>query len=156
MANQMEKKAQQLIKVEEYQKMAAKAEPKQKIARNTIIAFIVGGLICVLGQLIQELLVNLFEMNAVEAAGPTSVVMIFLGAFLTGLGIYRKLGQFAGAGSIVPISGFANSMVSPALEFKREGLVLGVGAKLFTIAGPVLVYAYVSSFIVGLIYWLFK
>lgn len=156
MANQMEKKAQQLIKVEEYQKMAAKAEPKQKIARNTIIAFIVGGLICVLGQLIQELLVNLFEMNAVEAAGPTSVVMIFLGAFLTGLGIYRKLGQFAGAGSIVPISGFANSMVSPALEFKREGLVLGVGAKLFTIAGPVLVYAYVSSFIVGLIYWFFK
>jgi stage V sporulation protein AC len=152
----MEKKAQQLIKVEEYQKMAAKAEPKQKIVRNTIIAFIVGGLICVLGQLIQELLVNLFEMNAVEAAGPTSVVMIFLGAFLTGLGIYRKLGQFAGAGSIVPISGFANSMVSPALEFKREGLVLGVGAKLFTIAGPVLVYAYVSSFIVGLIYWLFK
>lgn len=156
MANQMEKKAQQLIKVEEYQKMSAKAEPKQKIVRNTIIAFIVGGLICVLGQLIQELLVNLFEMNAVEAAGPTSVVMIFLGAFLTGLGIYRKLGQFAGAGSIVPISGFANSMVSPALEFKREGLVLGVGAKLFTIAGPVLVYAYVSSFIVGLIYWLFK
>jgi stage V sporulation protein AC len=89
------------------------------------------------------------------AAAFTSIIMIFLGASLTGLGIYDKIGQFAGAGSIVPITGFANSIVAPAMEFKREGYVMGVGAKLFSLAGPVLVYGIGSSVIVGLIYWLF-
>ena len=89
-----------------------------------------------------------------EAGGPVSVVLIFLSALLTGLGVYDELGKRAGAGSIVPITGFANSVVAPAMEFKREGYVFGIGAKMFVIAGPVLVYGMVTAFIFGLIHWI--
>ena len=116
--------------------------------------FAVGGLICVIGQLISVAGEKWLGMTESSASMLTSVVLIFLGTTLTGLGIYDDIGRYAGAGSIVPITGFANSIASPAIEFKREGLVLGVGAKLFVVAGPVLVYGIVSSVVVGIIYWL--
>ena len=96
----------------------------------------------------------MLKLDEKGTAAFTCIVLIFFGALLTGLGIYDVIGKFAGAGSIVPITGFANSMVSPALEYKREGYVLGVGAKLFTIAGPVLVYGISTSVLVGLIYFI--
>ncbi|KPU45344.1 SpoVA protein [Oxobacter pfennigii] len=119
------------------------------------MAFIVGGLICDIGQFFVNMLMN-SGMPLDEARGYTSLIMVFLGSFLTGLGVYDNIGKFAGAGSIVPITGFANSIVSPAMEFKREGYVFGVAAKMFLIAGPVLVYGITSSVIVGLIYYLIK
>jgi stage V sporulation protein AC len=120
---------------------------------NILKAFIVGGIICVIGQLISDFFTSKgLDKEAVSAF--TSVSLVFLGIFLTAINVYNKIGKFAGAGSIVPITGFANSIASPAIEFKSEGYVLGVGAKLFTIAGPVLVYGISSSIIVGFIYFL--
>ncbi|MEG2316464.1 MAG: SpoVA/SpoVAEb family sporulation membrane protein, partial [Clostridia bacterium] len=118
-------------------------------------AFWVGGFICVLGQGIIDLGTMVFHLSARNAGTLSSIVLVTLTALLTGLGVFDKIGQYAGAGSFVPITGFANAMVSPALEFRREGLVLGLGAKLFTIAGPVLVYGVGASVLVGLIYALF-
>jgi stage V sporulation protein AC len=128
--------------------------PKPALAKNMVWAFVVGGLICDVGQ---------FIINTAEAAGYGkdqtaaigSITMIFIGALLTGLGVYDRLGKHAGAGSVVPITGFANSIVAPAMEFKREGYVFGVAARMFNLAGPVLVYGTISSIIVGLIYGLF-
>ncbi|HHV57901.1 MAG TPA: stage V sporulation protein AC [Firmicutes bacterium] len=130
-------------------------KPQPPVLRNTVLAFVIGGLICVLGQAVLTFFQSL-GMSAKEAAGPTASVMVFLGAFFTGLGWYDELGKFAGAGSVVPITGFANSIVSPAMEFKREGFILGVGARMFVVAGPVLVYGTVTAVLVGLIYWLTK
>ena len=118
-------------------------------------AFWVGGLICVLGQAIADAGVHWLDMNARAASSLTSITLVFLTALLTGIGVFDKLGKYAGAGSFVPITGFANAMVSPALEFRREGLVLGLGARLFSIAGPVLVYGIGASVLVGVIYALF-
>ncbi|MTI70923.1 MAG: stage V sporulation protein AC [Firmicutes bacterium] len=126
--------------------------PKPTYFKNCIWAFIIGGLICTFGQFITELVMK-YGLNKKEAATATPIILIFLGAFFTGLGLYDRLGKFAGAGSIVPITGFANSIVSPAMEFKREGYVLGVAARMFSIAGPVLVYGFGSSVIVGIIYY---
>ena len=111
------------------------------------------GIICTIGQFVLYYFLSL-GMGKKEAAGSATAVMVFLGSFFTGLGIYDELGKRAGAGSIVPITGFANSIVAPAMEFKREGYIFGVGAKMFVIAGPVLVYGMVTAFIVGLVYWL--
>ena len=138
---------------QQYQKKFDIVKPKPPLLKNTFWAFIVGGLICCLGQFIQDYFVRI-GISLKDAAAPTSAVMVFLGAFLTGIGVYNDLGKFAGAGSIVPITGFANSIVAPAMEFKREGYIFGVGAKMFVIAGPVLVYGLVTAFTVGLIYWL--
>lgn len=138
---------------QKYQEKFEKAKPKTPIVKNIIWAFVVGGLICVLGQFFQ----NYFEslgLGKKEAAGSTSIVLIFLSAFFTGLGVYDELGRRAGAGSIVPITGFANSIVAPAMEFKREGYVFGIGAKMFVIAGPVLVYGISTAVLIGFIYWL--
>ncbi|MDR3593035.1 MAG: stage V sporulation protein AC [Negativicutes bacterium] len=137
----------------QYQQKVDKIKPKPPLAKNLFWAFVVGGLICVVGQAIQDWFVAA-GMTKKEAAGPTSAVMIFFGAFFTGLGVYDELGRKAGAGSIVPITGFANSIVAPAMEFKREGYVFGIGAKMFVIAGPVIVYGTVTAVIVGFIYWL--
>lgn len=127
--------------------------PKPNSLKNCIAAFVVGGLICDVAQFISNLAkANGYNQDAVASITATS--MVFLGAFLTGLGIYDRIGKFAGAGSIVPITGFANSMVSPAMEFKREGFVFGVGAKMFILAGPVLVYGISASIIVGVIHYL--
>ncbi len=122
--------------------------------KNICWAFVVGGMICLIGQIIQNFFINQSGFSKPDAAASTSAVMIFLGAFFTGLGVYDELGKLAGAGSIVPITGFANSIVAPAMEFKREGYVFGVGAKMFTIAGPVIVYGTITAFVVGLLHLL--
>ncbi|MDU4962128.1 MAG: stage V sporulation protein AC [Sporomusaceae bacterium] len=144
---------QQQQQQQAYQKKVQKISPKPTILKNIIWAFVIGGLICVLGQFIQSSLLEA-GMSKKDAAGPTAVILIFLAALLTGLGVYDDLGKHAGAGSVVPITGFANSVVAPAMEFKREGFVFGVGAKMFIIAGPVIVYGTLTAIIIGFIYWL--
>lgn len=138
----------------DYQDYVDKITPNSKTAFNILKAFIVGGLICIGGQLIMDFW-EAQGLSQNDAASATSISLIFIGILLTALNIYSKIGKFAGAGSIVPITGFANSIASPAIEFKSEGLILGVGAKLFQIAGPVLVYGTATSMFVGLIYFLF-
>jgi len=142
-----------VVTPEEYKTLTKQYTPKPTIVKNVVRAFIVGGIICSIGQVIINSYVIL-GMPQLEASAAATATMIFIGAFLTGLGIYDKIGKFAGAGSIIPITGFANSIVSPAMEFKREGYVLGVGAKLFTVAGPVLVYGISTSIVVGIIFFL--
>lgn len=138
----------------QYRNMVNDRVPKSKTFLNCVIAFLIGGTICCIGQLIGDLGSLWLSLDEKQRSAFVSVCMIFLGAFLTGIGVYDKLGSFAGAGSVVPITGFANSIVAPAMEHKREGLVLGVAANMFTIAGPVLVYGIVSSMICGVIFWL--
>jgi stage V sporulation protein AC len=138
----------------EYETFIKDKMPKPKLLSNCIKAFIVGGLICDIGQFITNSLKGL-KLDQDQVSAGTAIILVFLGAFFTGLGIYDKLGKFAGAGSIVPITGFSNSIVSPAMEFKREGFIFGVGAKMFVIAGPVLVYGISASVMVGIIYYLF-
>ena len=133
-----------------------KTAPKSPIFKNMIMAFLFGGAICVVGQAFMNLYENVLNLGEDEAKIAVSVTMVFLGALMTGLDIYPKLAKYAGAGTIVPITGFANSVASPAMEFKREGLVLGMSAKMFVVAGPVLVYGITSSVVVGFIYWLYK
>ncbi len=141
-------------KQREYKKLVEKMSPSSEMTMSLARAFVVGGLICVAGQLVRMLGTEVLSISEEEVGAFVSAVMVFIGATLTGLGVYDKLGKFAGAGSIVPITGFANSVVAPAMEFKREGYVMGVGAKLFSLAGPVLVYGISSSIAVGLIYYL--
>lgn len=138
-----------------YQQMAKEASPPTKSWVTIPSAFLIGGGICTLG----ELFLNLFTALGAdkEAAGAwASICLIFLSALFTGLGLYEKLAKIAGAGTLVPITGFANAMVSPAMEFKQEGLVTGTAVKLFTVAGPVLVYGISASVIYGLILWIMK
>ena len=137
-----------------YQEYVNKKSPNSPIWKNCFNAFWVGGLICTIGQVI----LNICKARGFDQATSgtiVSIILIGISAFLTGLNIFNKIGKFAGAGSLVPITGFANSIVSPAMEFKREGLVLGVGAKLFSVAGPVLVYGITASVIASGILWLF-
>ncbi len=138
---------------EKFHKLAIQTEPKPNSIKNCINAFIVGGLICDVGQLFNNLLLN-SGVPKDEVGTYVAIIMVFLGAFLTGIGIYDKIANFAGAGTVVPITGFANSIVAPAIEFKNEGYILGIAAKMFTIAGPVLVYGITSSFVVGVIYFM--
>lgn len=126
--------------------------PKPPVLKNILWAFVVGGLICVIGQGLQDFFLSM-ELQKKDAAAATSITLVFLGAFLTGLGVYDEIGKRAGAGSIVPITGFANSIVACAMEFKREGFVFGIGAKMFVIAGPVIVYGLITAFVVGLARW---
>ncbi len=146
---------QKSITKKEYQDYVNSKSPKSKLARNILRAFAVGGLICVVGQFF----VNLFTsigLGKDEAASLTTLTMVFIGAFLTGINIYDEIGRFAGAGSTIPITGFANSIVSPAMEFKSEGYIMGVGAKMFLIAGPVLVYGISTSVVIGIFHYLIK
>ena len=137
----------------QYQKYVDKKSPNSPIIKNCFNAFWVGGVICLIGQLILD--ICKFKDLDTEISGTiVSVVLIGLSAFLTGLNIFNKIGKFAGAGSLVPITGFSNSIVSPAMEYKSEGYVMGVGAKMFTVAGPVLVYGISTSIIVGIIYFI--
>ena len=138
----------------DYQEYVDKKTPNSPIAFNILEAFVVGGIICLIGQFISDGLKGA-GLDEEAAASVTSISLIFIGIFLTAINVYSKIGKFAGAGSIVPITGFANSIASPAIEFKSEGLVLGVGAKLFQIAGPVLVYGITASIVVGILYFLF-
>ena len=140
----------------QYKQYVEKMSPKPNYLKNSIMAFLVGGIICCIGQGINDFYMKIINLDKLAAASATSMSLIFLGSFLTGLGVYDLIGKRAGAGSIIPITGFANSIVSPAMEFKKEGYVTGVGANLFKIAGPVLVYGITSSIICGLIYYFIK
>ena len=152
MAKQTLRQPAVTITPEQYKTLAQQYTPKPTIAKNVVRAFVVGGIICALGQIIINLFIT-YGLSHNEASTAGTATMIFLGALLTGLGVYDEIGKFGGAGSIVPVTGFANSIVAPAMEFKREGYVLGVGAKLFTIAGPVLVYGIATSIVVGILYF---
>lgn len=139
----------------DYQNYVDKKSPNSPIWKNCFNAFWVGGLICSIGQIIFEF----FKMRGLEESNCyviVSISLIFLSAFLTALNIFNRIGKFAGAGSLIPITGFANSIVSPAMEYKSEGYVMGVGGKMFTIAGPVLVFGISTSIIVGIIYLIFN
>ena len=139
----------------DYQDYVNKKSPNSPILKDCFNAFWVGGLICSIGQIIMD--VCKYRGLSQESSGTiVSIILIAISAFLTGLNIFNKIGKFAGAGSLVPITGFANSIISPAMEYKSEGFVMGVGAKMFTVAGPVLVYGISSSVIVGLVYLLFN
>ena len=139
----------------EYGVLAKKRSPDSRLYKTVPAAFAVGGTICVIGQL----LTNIYKSSgadAVSAGTLTSVTLVFISAVLTGFGIYDKIAKRAGAGTLVPITGFANAVVSPALEFKTEGYVLGVGAKIFVIAGPVIVYGLAASALYGLVLFIFR
>ena len=138
-----------------YDQMVKKASPPSPKLKNFIWAFCVGGLICVIGQLLIEFYTSLdLPEKAVKMAVPST--LIFIAALLTGIGVFDKISKRAGAGTLVPITGFANAVVSPAVEFKNEGYVLGTGAKMFQIAGPVIVYGTVASAVYGVIYWVMQ
>ena len=136
----------------EYREYVGKSAPKSPMFRSLAAAFLVGGLICCVGQAVGDVIKVLFpDMSADDVGSWTTVVMIFFGSFFTAIGVYDKLGHFAGGGSIIPITGFANSVVSPALEYNREGVFFGICAKMFVIAGPIIVFGVVAGIIVGVI-----
>lgn len=139
-----------------YARRVEERMPKSPVLLHTVFAFISGGLICALGQGVSQFGKDVLMLDKEGVSAFTAIVMVFIGAFLTGLGVYDKIGRYAGAGSIVPITGFANSIVSPAMEFKREGHIMGLGAKMFTVAGPVLVFGIAASVIVGILQWILK
>ena len=140
---------------EQYLKLVSDITPKTNEKRSLLSSFLVGGFICSIGQFIRYFFMLVFKMHGDELASATSVVLIFLGVLLTGLGVYDRIGKRAGGGSIVPITGFANSVASPAMEFASEGFVYGLAAKMFVVAGPIIVYGVSASAIVGLIYYFF-
>ncbi len=135
-----------------YSKMVKKASPDTNLLATCLKAFLVGGTICTLGQWSLDMLIDA-GLDKETASLYNSMILIFAGTFLSGLGWYQRLGKFAGAGSIVPITGFANSMAAAAIEFKKEGWISGVGAKMFVIAGPVIVYGLVTSVVTGALYY---
>jgi stage V sporulation protein AC len=139
----------------EYMRWSQEQAPRTPKARNLLLAFLVGGIICTVGQIILNLLLRT-SLSKDDASAVTTLFMIFLGAFLTGINVYDDIGRIGGAGAAVPVTGFANSIVSPAMEYKKEGYVMGVGAKMFLIAGPVLVYGIVTSIVAGILYYLFS
>lgn len=137
----------------QYQEYVDKKSPNSPILKNCFNAFWVGGLICCIGQIILDICKS--RGISTDLSGTIcSITLIGISAFLTGLNLFNKIGKFAGAGSLIPITGFANSIVSPAMEYKSEGYVMGVGAKMFTVAGPVLVYGISTSILVGLIHFI--
>lgn len=138
-----------------YQEYVDKKSPNSPILKNCFNAFWVGGLICTIGQIIMNICKER-ELDQTTSGTIVSILLIGITAFLTGLNVFNKIGKFAGAGSLVPITGFANSIVSPAMEYKSEGYVMGVGGKMFTVAGPVLVFGISASIIVGIIYLIFN
>ncbi len=140
----------QQIEMQEYQNLVDQIKPKPDIWKNCAWAFMVGGGICALAQVLINYLL-LQGMSRIDAGSAVSCIMIFLAAFFTGIGIYDKLGKIAGAGSIVPITGFANAIVASAMEYKREGYIFGVGARIFSVAGPTLVFGFAVSVVIGLI-----
>ena len=140
---------------QQYSEMVKKASPNSPIFMDCIRAFVSGGIICTIGQLLLNLYTAM-DISEKNAALWVSITLIGFSALLTALGIYEKLGKFCGAGTIVPITGFANSVVSPAIEFKKEGMVFGMAAKMFIVAGPVIVYGTLTSMLVGLIYYFVK
>ena len=127
-------------------------DPPTQHFKNCFRAFMVGGLICCIGRFLRGVYENAFALSGDELASAVSMTLIFLGTLLTGFGVYDRIGRYAGAGSIVPITGFANSVASPAMEFKTEGLVYGMAAKMFIVAGPIIVYGVLAGTLVGMLY----
>lgn len=148
----METKSGQQI----YQEYVEQITPKANLGGRLVKAFIIGGIICTVGQIITELLQNVAGLEQEDATAYCTLILVFTSVALTGFGIYRKIVNFAGAGALVPITGFANSVASTAIEYKFEGQVFGIGCKIFTIAGPVILYGVLSSWVLGVIYWLAK
>lgn len=134
----------------EFQEITKRETPRPPLIRNSIVAFISGGLVCLIGQVIQNAYIAL-GFSPAEAANPTVVTVIFLAALLTGLGVFDQIARYTGAGTLVPVTGFANSVTAAALEFKKEGMVLGIGSRMFILAGSVIVFGVVTAFVVGLI-----
>ena len=139
----------------QYAKLVAEMNPKSPMGKDAFNAFWIGGAICTLGQVFQNLY-SFWGLEEKTASLSASLTLICLSALLTGLGVYDRLARHAGAGTLVPITGFANSITAPAVEFKTEGYILGVGGKMFTIAGPVIVYGLAASAVYGLVYWLWN
>ena len=146
---------EQQLDMTEYQELINRVRPRHNYLKNAILAFLVGGTICLIGQFI-FLIYTGQGLEQQQAQAATAATMVFLGAFLTGIGVYDQIGKYGGAGSIVPITGFANSIVAPAMEARREGFVFGIGARMFTIAGPVLVYGFLISVLIGIVYFLLR
>ncbi|MDD4291960.1 MAG: stage V sporulation protein AC [Clostridia bacterium] len=142
------------VNMQNYKSYVFAVMPKSKHFKNIILAFVVGGLICVIGQLIIEFFVFL-GVSRVDATGHASSCLIVIAAILTGLGVYDKIGRFAGAGSTIPITGFSNAVVAPAIEYRCEGLIYGVGTRMFFVAGPVIVNGVSIAIVVALVRWLF-
>lgn len=141
------------LRNKKYNEYVDAKKPQTKNFPTLIYAYLVGGLICMIGQGIQDALLAIFPTMSVESAGAWMlIILIFLASFLTAIGVYDRIGVFAGAGSIVPITGFSNSITSPAMEFKKEGIIFGLCVKMFTVAGPVIVNGLAISVIVGIIY----
>lgn len=141
---------------QKYQKIVQETNPKPNIRQNALMAFVSGGLVCVLGQCLIDFYAWIMKLPPEKASNPAVVTMILIGALLTGFGLFDKLAHYAGAGLAVPVTGFANSIVSAALEFKREGYIMGIGSKMFLLAGSVITYGVVTAFFVGLIRAIFK
>mgnify|MGYP004456424877 FL=1 len=139
----------------EYNDLISQKAQKSPILKNIFFAFIIGGLICSLGQFTFDTSINM-GISKDDASTVTSICLILLGAFLTAVNLYSRLGKIAGAGSTIPITGFSNSIVAPAIEFKSEGYILGIGANMFKVAGPVLVYGTTTAVILGFIYYIFN
>ncbi len=144
------------MNTEEFKSVAKTKEKKSPTLKNCVFAFIIGGTICVLGQALYDMYTGVLNLEADIAQVFSSISLIFLSALFTGIGLYDKIAKIAGAGTLVPITGFSNAIVSSAIEFKKEGLILGIGVKIFSIAGPVIVYGTLASFIYGLIYYITK
>jgi stage V sporulation protein AC len=138
-----------------YTEMVRDLVPRPPYLKNALLAFLFGGLVAIVGQLLTDIYRITMNMSVKEAGNPAVATMIFIGALLTGLGVFDKIARYAGAGLAVPVTGFANSVVAAALEFKREGLVFGIGSKMFILAGSVITFGVVTAFFVGLIYALF-
>ena len=137
----------------EYRKLVEEISPKSPIGKDCLGAFVVGGIICTIGQFFINYYTKL-GLDKTDAGTAASMTLVVISAILTGLSLYDNIAKFAGAGTLVPITGFANSIAAPAVEFKTEGFILGVGAKMFTIAGPVIVYGVSASVVYGLLYWI--
>ena len=140
----------------EYKKYVAARAPKSSIVKNCLRAFLCGGTICTLAQGLNQLYTDVFSFSKDDAGLLASITLVFIAVLLTALGIFDKIAKFAGAGTLVPITGFANAVVSPAMDSYPEGLVLGVGAKIFTVSGPVLLYGTLAGAVYGVIYWIIQ
>ncbi|MFD1957583.1 stage V sporulation protein AC [Paenibacillus thailandensis] len=150
------KKKKQTPVQQQYQKLAKRHEPSRPVFVNCIRAFLVGGVICIIGQAFTDMYIHWFGFEKEKASNPTVATLILISVILTSLGVYDKIAQWAGAGTAVPVTGFANTMASSAIEHRCEGLVLGVGGKMFELSGPVIVFGTVAAFVVGLLHWLFN
>lgn len=145
------KKKKMTTAQQQYDALISSIEPKRPILKNCIRAFLVGGTICIIGQILQWIFINYFNFDEKTSVGPTSIVLIFTAVLLTGLGIYDHISQWAGSGSAVPITGFANSIASASIEHKSEGYVLGVAGNMFQLAGAIVVYGVFAAFVVATI-----